>query len=448
MRILERWIRGALPFLLALPVACRTASVDDAVTLRFWAMGGEGEAVQQLLPEFERRNPGIRVEVQQIPWSAAHEKLLTAYVGEATPDLTQLGNTWIPEFVALNALEPLGEWLGRSPSVDPNDYFAGIWATNVIGGTVYGVPWYVDTRLLFYRTDLLAEAGYAEPPVSWAGWVEAMRKIKEAGGPDRWAILLPTDEWTQPVILGMQLGAPMLKDDGRFGDFSGPRFRQAFQFYVDLFRQGFAPSVGNTQVANLYQQFADGEFAMYITGPWNIGQFKDRLPAEVQDRWMTAPLPAPGGDAPGISTAGGASLAVFRTSDHKAEAWKLIEYLSAPEQQLRFYQITGDLPPRQSVWQDPSLADNRYAAAFREQLQRVRPTPKVPEWEQIATQVWSAAQAAISGRATVDQALVALDRDVDRILEKRRWMLARAAQEGTTSSDDSPDPGDVDGSGR
>ena len=70
-------------------------------------MGREGEVVSELLPEFERTHPGIKVVVQQLPWSAAHEKLLTAFAGNATPDLCQLGNTWIPEFVALNALDSL-----------------------------------------------------------------------------------------------------------------------------------------------------------------------------------------------------------------------------------------------------------------------------------------------------------------------------------------------------
>ena len=130
----------------------------DVTVVRFWAMGREGEVVTALLPEFERTHPGIRVDVQQLPWTAAHEKLLTAFAGDATPDICQLGNTWIPEFVALGALQPLGARIARS-SVDPHDFFAGIWDTNVVGGQPYGVPWYVDTRLLFYRRDLLDAAG-------------------------------------------------------------------------------------------------------------------------------------------------------------------------------------------------------------------------------------------------------------------------------------------------
>ncbi|MCK4689629.1 MAG: extracellular solute-binding protein [Candidatus Marinimicrobia bacterium] len=67
-------------------------------------MGAEGEHIQKLMPEFEKCT-GINVKVQSIPWTAAHEKLLTAYAGNSTPDICQLGNTWIPEFVALNAID-------------------------------------------------------------------------------------------------------------------------------------------------------------------------------------------------------------------------------------------------------------------------------------------------------------------------------------------------------
>jgi len=69
--------------------------------------------IAQLLPEFTKLHPDIEVRIQQLPWTAAHQKLLTAFAGEATPDLCQLGNTWIPEFVALKALEPLDQSLAR-----------------------------------------------------------------------------------------------------------------------------------------------------------------------------------------------------------------------------------------------------------------------------------------------------------------------------------------------
>src|SRR5439155_1374453 len=297
----------------ALVAGCGPSASGETV-LRCWAMGREGEVVAALLPEFEQANPGIRVKVQQLPWTAAHEKLLTAFAGDATPDICQLGNTWIPELHALNALEPLDRDADSSAIVRADDYFAGIWDTNRIDGSLYGVPWYVDTRLIFFRTDRLAR----------------------------------------------------------------------------------------------------GRFAFYVSGAWNIGELQRRLPRDQQDNWMTAPLPGP--DGPGASIAGGSSLVVFRASRHKAAAWRLVEFLSQPSVQRRFHALTGDLPPRRATWDDPALANDVHARAFREQLERVKPAPKVPEWERIATEIRLVAERAAHGEVSVDEAARVLDTRAARIL--------------------------------
>jgi len=418
--------------LLLLLTACARGPGDARTTVRFWAFGREGEVVRELVPEFEKRHPEIRMEVQQVPWTAAHEKLLTGFVGNATPDAAQLGNTWIPEFVSLHALAPLDERIKRSAVAGRGDSFAGIWDTNVIDGVTWGVPWYVDTRLLFYRTDLVAAAGGPWPPRSWGEWRDAMERIKRRGGPGRFAILLPVDEWTQPVIFGLQANAGLLSDGGRHAAFRDPRFRKAMAFYLDLYSSRLAPSLDLQSVVNLYQQLAEGYFAMVITGPWNLGEFRNRLPAAMQDRWATAPLPPPeaGMPYPGISLAGGSSLVLFQKSHAPEAAWTWLEYLSEPAQQARFYQLSGDLPARRAAWKLAGLADDPRAASFLVQLEHVAPTPKVPEWEQIATRVAECAEQVMRGGRNLDAALADLDKDVDRMLEKRRWLLDQAEERG------------------
>src|SRR6185295_11959083 len=141
----------------------------------------------------------------------------------------------------------------------------------------------------------------------------------------------------------------------------------------------------------------------YITGPWNLGEFERRLPPELQGAWATAPMPGP--DGPGASLAGGASLVVFRRSRHKEEAWRLVEFLSRPEQQLRFYHLTGDLPARREAWADTALTRSPKMAAFATQLERVVPTPKVPEWEQISVKLQDTMEAAVLGHAQPDSLL-------------------------------------------
>ncbi len=418
-----------LPFWAALLVAAACRPAAAGVELEFWGLGREGEVVEQMLPEFERAHPGVHVRTQQIPWTAAHEKLLTGYVGKSEPDVAQLGNTWVPEFVALDALQPLDSAVARS-RVHPEDYFAGIWRTNVLDGTLYGVPWYVDTRLLFYRKDLLARAGFSEPPETWAGWLAAMQALKARDGPDQFPMFLPTNEWPPPVILGLQAGSPILKDGARYGAFTDSAFRAAFNFYLDMYRRGLAPKLGITEVGNIYQEFGRGTYAMWITGPWNIGEFRRRLPANQQHAWATAPMPGPTGAASGLSLAGGSSLVLFRASRHPVEAWQLIEFLSQREQQIKFYKLTGDLPAHIGAWRDPVLANDTAAHAFYVQLQRVVPTPQVPEWELIATRIFDYGEQAIRGGVPADAVLARLEDEVNRILERRRWLLARAAARG------------------
>jgi multiple sugar transport system substrate-binding protein len=403
------------------------SGAQGGTTVELWALGREGEVVAELVPQFEREHPGIRVRVQQIPWSAAHEKLLTAYVGESMPDVFQLGTTWIPEFVALGALERLDPWIEASSVVDPADDFAGIWDANVIDGSVWSLPWYVDTRLLFYRSDLLARAEIDAAPQTWDAWVQAMERVQAVMGPERHAILLPLTEWELPVILGLSQGADLLRDGNRFGDFESPAFRQAFAFYLSLFENGLAPRAGAAAAANLYRDFADGWFCFTVTGPWNLGEFARRLPAALQNDWATAPIPGVDAQRPGVSLAGGASLAILARSSRKPEAWQLVEWLSAPARQVAFQQLTGDLPPSRSAWAQADLGRDPRAQAFRLQLEHVRPVPKVPEWERIAGRISRYAEAAVRGEMTAGAALAALDADVDALLAKRRWLLERDA---------------------
>jgi multiple sugar transport system substrate-binding protein len=423
-------------FVLALAAACGGGGGGGGgdTVVRFWAFGREGELVREMVPEFEAAHPGVRVAVQQIPWTAAHEKLLTAFVGHTLPDAAPVGNTWVPEFVALGALEPLDERVGGSAAIDRGDYFAGIWDTNVVDGTVWGLPWYVDTRVIFYRTDLVA--GGPWPPASWDEWREAMEGIRRRalaeGRTDAYPILLPIDEWQNPMVLALGTGAELLTPDARRGAFAEPRFRRAMEFYTGLFADGLAPPLDQSGLANLYQQFADGSFAMVLTGPWNLGEFARRLPPGMQDRWSTAPMPPPepGDPYPGASLAGGSSLVLFAGSQHPEAAWAWLEYLSEPAQQARFYALSGDLPGRTSAWEIGGLAGQPRAAAFLDQLGHAVPTPKVPEWERIATRVAQAAEQVVRGGRDLDQTLEALDADVVRMLAKRRWLLDRAEPAG------------------
>lgn len=416
LRTTRRWLAlGAL-----MVAVCGCARTPQGEVVRFWAMGREAEVVAELIPEFEKENPGIRVDIQNIPWTAAHEKLLTAFAADGLPDVCQLGNTWIPEFAALDTLQPLQPYVDSSKVVDPKDYFAGIWDTSVIDGQLYGVPWYVDTRLLFYRKDMLRDAGVETLPQTWAEWEQAMAAVKKHVGPKRYAILMPINEFEQQLSLGLQLDDPLLRDHNNYGNFRSPGFRKALGFYANMFEQDWAPKMSETQISNVWDEFFNGFYAFYISGPWNIREFRKLEPAALKGQWGTMPLPGP--DGPGAGIAGGTSLVIFRKSQQKDAAWKLIEFLSRPQTQARFHALIGDMPPRRSTWEYPSLANDPLAHAFRDQLERVKPAPKVLEWERIVQEMRLVTERVVRGGESQEKAVQDLDKRVDEILEKRRWI--------------------------
>jgi multiple sugar transport system substrate-binding protein len=186
--------------------------------------------------------------------------------------------------------------------------------------------------------------------------------------------------------------------------------------------------VANTAISNVWDEFGNGYYSFYISGPWNLAEFRKRLPPSMDGKWGTMPLPGPQG--PGASVAGGTTLVLFSGAKHPDAAWTLIRWLSQPSTQVRLHELAGDLPPRRSAWDTPSLASDAKALVFRDQLERAKPAPAVPEWERIVNEIQLVAEQMVNGKLSVEQAAAESDRRADRILEKRRWMLLRDGAAG------------------
>lgn len=413
--------RQACAGLAALPLAASLGGcgrgADHGLTI--WAMGNEAASLPKLLTGLARPAGAPPVTVQPLPWTAAHEKLLTGYAGGSLPAIAQLGNSWIAEFAAIGALAPVP----ASAAAMLADQFPAVVETNRIGGRMMAVPWYVDTRLQFYRRDLFQRAGYDAPPLAWAEWKAALHRVKAVAGPGNYAALLPLNEFEQLLTIALSAGARLLRDNGGRGAFADPEFQAALGFYKSLFDEGLAPVASATQISNIWDEFSRGFFSIFTSGPWTIGDMKSRLPADRQDTWATAPNPGPRGI--GSAAPGGSSLAVLKGEGDTDAAWDLVARLLAPGAQLEFQKLTGDLPARRSVWDRAGLSADPVVAPFATQLENATPLPKVPEWERIVTEMQVVAERMVRGEFTVAEAAKEIDRRADRLLEKRRWMLER-----------------------
>ena len=406
----------------ALPAACAPRAQSP---LRVWAMGLEGEALSAFARRFEAVHPDNAVRVQSLPWGAAHEKLLTAFAADDLPDIIALGNTWVAEFAALGALEPLGPRFPGS-GIRFDQFFKGARQSVTLPGAsgqdeVLGVPWYVDTRLLFYRTDLLAAAGFAAVATTWADWDRQLAALSSGARQGRFGLLMPINEYEPLVALCLQAGTPILLDDSTRGGFQQPAMRESFAYAASLYQRGYAARIMHGEVTDIYSAFARGDFAFYITGPWNLAEFARRLPANLQDQWTTAPLPGPTGR--GVSSAGGVSMCLAKTSRNKDRAFQFLDFMTTTARQADFYKVTGDLPSDQNAWPAAGLTQDTRLQAFFEQLNMTRPVPQVPEWERIANEMVAALERIVRGLTTLDAALKSLDEFAWTTLAKRRNLL-------------------------
>ena len=386
-------------------VASQAPEVDTGSAsgeISVWAMGTEGENLGVLADAFMEENPDITVEVTAVPWDAAHDRIVNAMAGGEGPDVTMIGTTWMGEFAELGGIDP-------TPSnIDPSTFFEGAWNTTVVDGTSYGVPWYVETRLVYYRTDLAEEGGVTEPPATWDE-LKAMAEAIQTAGAEYGINLQPggTGSWQTFMPFFWQAGGDIMDAEGNF-TLDGEPCVEALTFYDSFFEDGLTAAAA-TDVP-LEGQFANGDVGSFISGPWMIGIVTDA--GADPETWTVAHQPT---EEAGTSFVGGSNLGVFADSDNKEAAWAFIEYLSQPEVQIQWYETVSDLPSVQSAWDDPTLADDPLLSAFGDQLSDAKAPPAIATWEQVAAEIDAVIEQVTVGDMTPEDGCPAMQEAADGI---------------------------------
>lgn len=344
-------------------------------TITVWAMGAEGEKLPELTKEFESANPGVKVNITAIPWDSAYQKFTTAITAGTTPDAAMVGTTWMGEFAGNDALDP------TPPSIDKSVFFEGAQKTTEVNGTSYGVPWYVETRLVYYRTDLAKKAGYDTAPTDWDG-LKAMAKAMQtkagakygmgfqAGGTGSWQSIMPF-AWSND--------ADLTKDGGKAYNFDSLQLLDAVKYYQSYFTDGISDKAAPAQPTT-EPDFKSGRVPMFISGPWMMSAVEKV--GVTKDQYDVMQIPA---KTKSSSFVGGSDFVVFKKTKNRDTAWKYVEWLSDPKTQVKWYQSSTDLPSVKSAWQDPAISADKKLAVFGKQLETAQAPPTFPTWEQVIT---------------------------------------------------------------
>ncbi len=367
-------------------------------TVDVWAMGTEGEELGPFVKAFEKANPEATVNVTAVPWESAHDKIATAIAAGKTPDVSLIGSTWMGEFAEADGLEPTPDGL-----VDEKAFFPGAWDSTVVGGTSYGVPWYVETRVLFYRTDIAQKAGWNAPPKTWDELKQFAKDLQTKGGSQYGLYVQPgqTGAWQHFMPFAWQNGAEMTNAAETEYTIDSAATVEALEYYKSLFTAGLSQT-RLLDPGELEQGFADGTYGSFINGPWYTGLVED---AGLKPNLYSV-APVPGKDsAPGTSFIGGGNLAVFAEADNRKGAWKLVQWLTEPQTQSDWYQTMGGLPAVQESWSSGELASDPKLSVFGDQLEHAASPPAVPTWEQVAAVLDSDIEKAVKGAVPTKEAV-------------------------------------------
>jgi multiple sugar transport system substrate-binding protein len=371
-----RWIALAAAASLTALTACSaqpTSSEPENNALTVWVMGDSSAHFDELIAPFEDET-GIDVETVAVPWDAIDQKFTTAVASGDGPDVLQIGLSKLRTFADSGALLALdGDKLADYPNLASSNFIPGIAGdATAIGGKVQSLPWVSDTRVLFTRTDILAEAGIDAPPATWDELREDARTLA-ARGDGQYGYYIPQWDSALPVVMTWDQGGDIVNADGEI-DFDTPEFAAAADLYTGLYADGSVPTNSDFDQT---QGFISGVAPMLVSGPYLAAAIADAAP-ELEGKWTVSTIPSA---AAGTSLLAGSNLGVWGSTDNEEGALELLNFLSAPETQTSWFELDGQLPTVSAALEDDALVSDPLVAVYSEQLADAKLLPLVPNWD-------------------------------------------------------------------
>lgn len=320
----------------------------EEVTIRYalWDMNQQ-PAYEQICRNFEAENPGVKVQIELIPWADYWTKLTTQASSGSCPDLM---NMFILQFKTLQSkgvLADLTPYIEEN-NVDLSKYNKTALDAFTVDEKIYGIPKDFDAIATFYNKDMLKAAGYEEYPegLTWnpedgGTYVKFLQDLTlDANGLHPYDEgfdtsnivqygLLPIDrtDYSADGIISTtikQMGGEMYDAETCAFTLSDEKSSQAMDFLWKLTNEWYvAPSVDVIKSTGAEAVFYSQTAATWLNGPWMTSAISENCAFEFG---ITRNLVGPTGES--VSRANSLVDCVYEKSEHKDIAWKLAEYIA------------------------------------------------------------------------------------------------------------------------
>jgi multiple sugar transport system substrate-binding protein len=295
---------------------------------------------------------------------------------------------------------------------------------NLYQGAVYGVPWFTDAGMLYYRTDLLKRSGFSSPPQTYEELFSIAKKIQAEGG-IRNGHVYQGSAYEGGVCNGLEYiwahgGDALDPSDPTKVVIDSPEAARGLQTERATVEEGISPeAIVTFTEPEADTAFRNGDSVFMRNWPYAFGLV---LAGDAQiklNQMGVAPLPAGEGGSQGFSALGGWNLFINSATDKKDEAWELIKFLSSPEA-VKFRAIEGSyLSPLKETYEDKEVTSEVPVYQVAAQItDKIRPRPVSEFYGDMSLEMQEGFNNCLKGETSPEETVATLQEAMQSIIDR------------------------------
>ncbi|MEB3358771.1 MAG: ABC transporter substrate-binding protein [Synechococcales bacterium] len=416
--------------LLTLVSLSRPALTQEPVNLQIFLRALEATQMAPFAADFNAANPDIHLEMVEAPnTTTLVEDLYTSafLLGDSPYDLVFMDIVWVPKFAAAGWLLPLGD---RITEAKLNDYMDKDVDGGRYNGELYRMPFRSDVGMLYYRTDLLEQGGFA-PPDTFEEMVEISQALQGTGDAD-WGYLWQGLQYEGLSAMFVEIlegfGGYWVNPDTLEVGLDRPEAIAAVEFLRNTIESGISPpGVVTYAEEEARRLFQSGEAIFMRNWPYVYSLAQE---SGIQGKYAIKPMVHQPNEDSGACQ-GGWGFGIAKTTPHPDEAWRVIEYFSQPEVQKQFVLETGYVPSRRSLFTDPDIvATYSFMPDLLNIIEQAVLRPPIAQYAQASDILQRYLSAALTGNMSAEAAMNAAARETRRLVETPESAAAQLEVQG------------------
>ncbi len=335
------------------PVAAQADASQFSLAMVDWSDPVQTAFEETIIPQFMEENPGASVTVNWTNWGRYNEEMTTAFASGVTPDVFQGGAVWAPQMARRNWAVPLNDFINADEEWDWDDFPAGLQADVTIRGDIVAVPYRQDLRTLWYNKEILAEAGFDEPPTTWDEFLAVAQAttVRDGDGFDveGYHFSDASGNWQrdwQPFLMWVHMAdGQFLSDDLTTCTLDQPKALEALEFLVALVQDHEVTSYPGLDPQGDLNVLAARNAAMQLNSADMERVINLYAPDEQETIYPTLPLT---GNVQATHSWVNKFFVSSQTTD-EATSWSLLRFMTRKDMLEVYSASNNNTPPRLSL---------------------------------------------------------------------------------------------------